>query len=65
VDFKGKTVGVIGTGSTSVQIVPQLQKEVGHMEVFMRSPTWISPPFGGGKLIAPTNLGNRIADPEF
>ena len=26
VDFTGKTVAVIGTGSTSVQIVPQLQK---------------------------------------
>jgi cation diffusion facilitator CzcD-associated flavoprotein CzcO len=49
VDFKGKTVGVIGTGSTSVQIVPQLQKEVKTLEVFMRSSTWISPPFGGGK----------------
>jgi cation diffusion facilitator CzcD-associated flavoprotein CzcO len=49
VDFKGKAVGVIGTGSTSVQIVPQLQKEAKHLEVYMRSPTWISPPFGGGK----------------
>lgn len=50
VDFKGKNVGVIGTGSTSVQIVPALQPEVQNMKVFMRSPTWISPPFGGGKL---------------
>jgi cation diffusion facilitator CzcD-associated flavoprotein CzcO len=53
VDFEGKTVGVIGTGSTSVQIVPQLQKSVKHLEVFMRSPTWISPPFGGGKFSFP------------
>ena len=50
VDFKGKTVGVIGTGSTSVQIVPALQPEVKNMKVFMRSSTWISPPFGGGVL---------------
>jgi cation diffusion facilitator CzcD-associated flavoprotein CzcO len=50
VDFEGKTVGVIGTGSTSVQIVPALQKEVSHLKVFMRSSTWISPPFGGGVL---------------
>jgi cation diffusion facilitator CzcD-associated flavoprotein CzcO len=50
VDFEGKTVGVIGTGSTSVQIVPALQKVVKNMKVFMRSPTWISPPFGGGVL---------------
>ncbi|KAI1850859.1 hypothetical protein JX266_003524 [Neoarthrinium moseri] len=50
VDFAGKTVGVIGTGSTSVQIVPALQKEAQEVKVFMRSPTWISPPFGGGVL---------------
>ncbi|KAG4434244.1 hypothetical protein IFR05_010263 [Cadophora sp. M221] len=43
----GKAVGVIGTGSTGVQIVPQLQKEAKDLKVFMRSPTWISPPFGG------------------
>jgi cation diffusion facilitator CzcD-associated flavoprotein CzcO len=49
VDFDNKVVGVIGTGSTSVQIVPQLQKICKEVQVFMRSPTWISPPFGSGK----------------
>ncbi|KAH0845345.1 putative sterigmatocystin biosynthesis monooxygenase stcW [Fonsecaea pedrosoi] len=52
VDFKGKKVGVIGTGSTSVQIIPELQKVAGHVDVFMRSPTWISPPFGASALSA-------------
>jgi cation diffusion facilitator CzcD-associated flavoprotein CzcO len=50
VDFDGKTAGVIGTGSTSVQIVPQLQKVCKEVQVYMRSPTWISPPFGAGAL---------------
>ncbi|KAH7153042.1 hypothetical protein EDB81DRAFT_790348 [Dactylonectria macrodidyma] len=50
VDFKDKSIGVIGTGSTSVQIVPALQPEVKHMKVFMRSSTWISPPFGNSTL---------------
>jgi cation diffusion facilitator CzcD-associated flavoprotein CzcO len=49
VDFEGKTVGIIGTGSTSVQIVPALQPIVKQLQVYMRSSTWISPPFGGGK----------------
>lgn len=49
VDFKGKTVGVIGNGSTAVQIVPEMQKVGKTVKVFMRSSTWISPPFGGGK----------------
>ena len=50
VDFENKTVGIIGTGSTSVQIVPQLQKMCKEVQVYMRSSTWISPPFGGGVL---------------
>lgn len=56
-DFKGKNIAVIGTGSTSVQIVPALQPTVGHMKVFMRSSTWISPPFGGGVLEADLRKG--------
>ena len=52
VDFENKTVGVIGTGSTSVQIVPQLQKICKEVKVFMRSPTWISPPFGSGQSLS-------------
>ncbi|KAH8691878.1 hypothetical protein BGW36DRAFT_431121 [Talaromyces proteolyticus] len=50
VDFAGKTVGIIGTGSTAIQVVPQLQKISKNLKLFMRSPTWISPPFGGDVL---------------
>jgi cation diffusion facilitator CzcD-associated flavoprotein CzcO len=45
VDFKDKTVAIIGTGSTAIQIVPQLQKVAGKLKLIMRSPTWVSPPF--------------------
>ncbi|MCJ1298203.1 hypothetical protein MMC08_000992 [Hypocenomyce scalaris] len=48
--LKGKTVGIIGTGSSSVQILPEIQKVAKQVQVFMRSPTWVSPPFGGGVL---------------
>jgi cation diffusion facilitator CzcD-associated flavoprotein CzcO len=50
VELDNKIVGVVGTGSTSVQIVPQLQKIAKQVQVYMRSPTWISPPFGAGAL---------------
>lgn len=50
VDIRDKIVGVIGTGSTSVQIVPELQKICKQVQVYMRSPTWISPPFGATAL---------------
>jgi cation diffusion facilitator CzcD-associated flavoprotein CzcO len=60
VDFDNKVVGVIGTGSTSVQIVPQLQKTVKSLQVYMRSPTWISPPFGAGALVNDLQKGARF-----
>jgi cation diffusion facilitator CzcD-associated flavoprotein CzcO len=60
VDFDNKVVGVIGTGSTSVQIVPQLQKTVKNLQVYMRSPTWISPPFGAGALVNDLQKGTRF-----
>ncbi|KAL7943775.1 hypothetical protein V8C42DRAFT_100833 [Trichoderma barbatum] len=44
--FKGKTVGVIGSGSSAIQIVPQIQKEVKSLVSFNRTPTWIAPEFG-------------------
>jgi len=48
--FEGKTIAVIGTGSSSVQIVPALQPEVAHMKVFLGSSTWLSLPFGATAL---------------
>ncbi|XP_014550140.1 hypothetical protein COCVIDRAFT_43224 [Bipolaris victoriae FI3] len=44
VDYSGKRVAVIGTGSSSIQIVPQVQKVAKKLECYLRSPTWIAPP---------------------
>ena len=41
VDLKGKRVGIIGTGATSVQAVPELAKIVGELFVFQRTPSSI------------------------
>lgn len=41
--IKGKRVGVIGTGSTAVQIVSAITHLVGRMTVFQRTPHWIFP----------------------
>lgn len=43
VNLAGKRVGIIGTGSTSAQIIPELVKEVGQLSVFQRTPQWIFP----------------------
>lgn len=43
--LNGKTVAVIGTGSSAIQIIPKMQPKVKQLVCFMRSTTWISPPF--------------------
>lgn len=46
-DFTNKKIGVIGSGSSAIQIVPALQRLSGaQISTFVRSKTWISPPFG-------------------
>ena len=42
-DFTGKRVGVIGTGASAVQIIPELVKVAGHVKVFQRTPAWVLP----------------------
>jgi cation diffusion facilitator CzcD-associated flavoprotein CzcO len=52
VELAGKRVAVIGTGSTGVQIVPEIVDEVGHLTVFQRTPNYCVP------------LRNRPIEPE-
>ncbi|WP_280385227.1 flavin-containing monooxygenase [Nocardia wallacei] len=42
-DHRGKRVAVIGTGASSVQIVPAICGEVAKLEVFQRTPVWCAP----------------------
>ncbi|MEM9654796.1 MAG: NAD(P)/FAD-dependent oxidoreductase [Actinomycetota bacterium] len=41
VDLTGKRVGVIGTGATAVQVIPEVAKVAGHLHVFQRTPSTI------------------------
>jgi cation diffusion facilitator CzcD-associated flavoprotein CzcO len=43
VDLNGKKVGIIGTGATAVQIIPEIAKVVGELTVFQRTPNWCTP----------------------
>ena len=43
VDFTGRTVAVIGTGSSAVQSIPVIAKEARHLYVFQRTPHWVIP----------------------
>jgi cation diffusion facilitator CzcD-associated flavoprotein CzcO len=43
VDFTGKRVGVIGTGSTGIQVIPEVARECAHLTVFQRTPNYAVP----------------------
>lgn len=45
VDFQGKKVAMIGSGASAVQVLPQIQPLCDKVSVFIRTPSWISPPF--------------------
>ncbi len=54
VDLSGKRVGVIGTGSTGVQLIPVVAEQAEHLTVFQRSPAytlpWLVREFESGEL---------------
>ncbi|WP_369137407.1 flavin-containing monooxygenase [Modestobacter versicolor] len=43
VELAGKRVGVIGTGSSGVQVIPHIAREAEHLTVFQRTPQFALP----------------------
>lgn len=43
VDFAGKRVGVIGTGSSGIQIIQEVGRQAGELFVYQRTPSWTLP----------------------
>jgi cation diffusion facilitator CzcD-associated flavoprotein CzcO len=43
VNFGGKRVGVIGTGSSGVQVIPLIAQEAARLTVFQRTPAYVAP----------------------
>lgn len=42
-DLAGKSVAVIGTGASAVQVVPSIAPRVGKLTVFQRTAAWVMP----------------------
>jgi cation diffusion facilitator CzcD-associated flavoprotein CzcO len=42
-DLQGKRVGVIGTGASAIQIIPNIAPLVSQLTVFQRTPAWVTP----------------------
>jgi cyclohexanone monooxygenase len=53
VDFAGKTVGVIGTGSSAIQSIPMIARAARHVTVFQRTANYTIP------------AHNRPLDPDY
>lgn len=43
VDLRGRRVGIVGTGSTAIQALPQIAKQADHVYVFQRTPNYSMP----------------------
>jgi cation diffusion facilitator CzcD-associated flavoprotein CzcO len=43
VELEGKRVAVVGTGCSSIQVVPAIQPKVASLHVYQRSPGWTIP----------------------
>src|SRR5205807_1090700 len=43
VDFAGKRVAVVGTGSSGVQLIPIVADEAASLTVYQRTPHWCTP----------------------
>jgi cation diffusion facilitator CzcD-associated flavoprotein CzcO len=70
-DPVGKRVAVIGNGASGIQVVPNLQKVVKHLDHYARSKTWIAGSFGGegeGRTLEPKyypdDLLKSFEDPD-
>lgn len=44
-DLDGKRAAVIGTGATAVQLIPEIAKRLGRLDVYQRTPIWVTPKF--------------------
>ncbi|NQY03430.1 MAG: NAD(P)/FAD-dependent oxidoreductase [Halieaceae bacterium] len=42
-DLAGKRVAIIGSGASAVQIIPEIAKEAARVDMYQRTPNWVSP----------------------
>ena len=64
VDFTGKRVGIIGTGSSAVQAIPIIAAEAKHLTVFQRTPNYSIP--ARNKALDPATVQEiKAVYPEF
>jgi len=63
-DLTGKTVAVIGGGSSAVQVIPSIQPKAKKLIPYLRSPVWITAGFGA-KYAAPGGVNFQCESLNF
>ncbi|KFZ00448.1 hypothetical protein V498_00072 [Pseudogymnoascus sp. VKM F-4517 (FW-2822)] len=64
VSLDGKHVGLIGNGSSGIQVLPAIREKVSHVTTFIREPTWVSPVQGlEGHVYSPEELHDFATKP--
>lgn len=62
IDLRNKKIAVVGAGASAIQLVPALQPEVSHVDVYIRTPSWITGALG----VEEENTTNRdYTEPEI
>ncbi len=62
VDLRGKRVGVIGTGSSGIQVIPEVAKVAAEVYVFQRTANYVTPTSAGP--MDPSLVTALRADPQ-
>lgn len=61
-DLAGARVGIVGTGASAIQIVPELARTAAHVTLFQRTPAWIVP--RGGDSYSDADRARFSASPQ-
>jgi cation diffusion facilitator CzcD-associated flavoprotein CzcO len=71
VSLRDKRVAIIGAGASAMQVLPAIREECRSVDVYIRTPSWISPPVdstteaGGNPAYTPSQMAQWRDDDEF
>ena len=60
--LEGRSVAVIGSAASAVQLIPEVAKVVGHLDVYQRSANWVLPK--DDEPYSPDTIQEFISDPS-
>lgn len=65
IDLKGKRVAIVGAGASAIQLLPAIQQQVQHADIYIRTPSWIVPLAGHTANAEPNHVYTREEKQQF